>query len=110
MRVSRSQHGGTRDNRALLAYRGYATKGHIFDLFTRQTIAVANGSQNLRREVDGRYFMQRAIGPPLATRATHRIIDIGFGHIQSLFATTAPAAISWEISSAPSPDSANMAA
>jgi len=80
LRIARHQRGDARDVGALLAHRRHATENHVVELARVERGPVAQRRERLRRELDGRDRVQRAVGPAAAARRAHRFEDVGVGH------------------------------
>jgi hypothetical protein len=84
---TRDQSRGTSDVAARLADRIDAAEYHIVDLLCVELVAVADGGQRLRREIERGHFVQRAIGLAASARGPYVIVDKCVGHcviLQSL--------------------------
>ncbi len=78
--VARLQHCGARDIGALLAHRIDAAHDHVVKPGGVEAVAVADGPQGLRRKLERRHFMQRAVLLAASARRADGIVDVAVGH------------------------------
>ena len=81
LRVTGLQHGSTRQDAALLADGLRHPDDDVIEERRVQRIAIPQRFEKLGGQLHRRYFVQRAIGPSLASRRANMIVDIGF-HLQ----------------------------
>ena len=72
-----------RDVRALLPDRGYAAEHDVVDDAGVESIAITDRAQRLRRELDRRNTVQRAVGTAATAGRSHMVEDECVGHVGS---------------------------
>src|SRR5690606_38288587 len=78
--VDRVQRGDARKIAALLAYRREHAKANVIHFRGIEIVAVAEGFEHLRGQLQRGLLMQRAVLLAFAARRAHRVIDIGLSH------------------------------
>ena len=78
---ARHQRGGARDVAAGFPHRIDAAQHHVVDELRVELVAVLDGGERLRRQIERGHLVQRAVGLAAAARGAHGIVDECVGHV-----------------------------